>query len=35
MGDSNSVIIRKVYEDFAEGNIPAGFACADLGPLEI
>jgi hypothetical protein len=31
MGESNSVIIRKAYEDFAHGNIPAVFAAFDAG----
>jgi ketosteroid isomerase-like protein len=31
MGESNSVIIRKAYEDFAQGNIPAVFAAFDAG----
>ena len=31
MGDSNSVIIRKTYEDFARSNIPAVFAAFDAG----
>ena len=29
MGESNSVIIRKAYDDFALGNIPAVFAAFD------
>jgi ketosteroid isomerase-like protein len=29
MGESNSAIIRKAYEDFAHGNIPAVFAVLD------
>ncbi len=29
MSDSNSVIIRKTYEDFAQGNIPSVFATFD------
>ena len=29
MGDLNSVIIRKAYEDFAVGNIPSVFAVFD------
>lgn len=31
MGESNSVIIRKAYEDFAQGNIQAVFAAFDAG----
>jgi ketosteroid isomerase-like protein len=31
MSDSNSVIIRKAYEDFAQGNIPSVFAVFDAG----
>jgi len=31
MSDSNSVIIRKTYEDFAQGNIPSVFATFDAG----
>jgi ketosteroid isomerase-like protein len=31
MGESNAVIIRKAYEDFAQGNIPAVFAAFDAG----
>jgi ketosteroid isomerase-like protein len=31
MGESNSEIIRKAYEDFAHGNIPAVFAAFDAG----
>jgi hypothetical protein len=31
MGESNSVIIRKAYEDFAHANIPAVFAAFDAG----
>ena len=31
MSDSNSVIIRKTYEDFARGNIPSVFATFDAG----
>ena len=31
MGDSNSVIVRKAYEDFAVGNIPSKFAAFDAG----
>jgi uncharacterized protein len=31
MSDSNSVIIRKTYADFAQGNIPAVFAVFDAG----
>jgi ketosteroid isomerase-like protein len=31
MSDSNSVIIRKAYEDFAQGNIPSVFAAFDAG----
>ncbi|TWC06980.1 hypothetical protein FBZ93_101271 [Bradyrhizobium macuxiense] len=31
MSDSNSVIIRKAYEDFAQGNIPSVFAIFDAG----
>ena len=29
MSESNSAIIRKAYEDFARGNIPAVFAAFD------
>jgi uncharacterized protein len=29
MGEQNAVIIRKAYEDFAQGNIPAVFAVFD------
>jgi ketosteroid isomerase-like protein len=29
MGESNAAIIRKAYEDFAQGNIPAVFAAFD------
>ena len=29
MGESNAVIIRKAYEAFAQGNIPAVFATFD------
>ena len=29
MGESNGAIIRKAYEDFANGNIPAVFAAFD------
>jgi uncharacterized protein len=29
MGESNAVIIRKAYEHFAQGNIPAVFAVFD------
>jgi ketosteroid isomerase-like protein len=29
MGESNSAIIRKAYDDFAHGNIPAVFAAFD------
>ena len=29
MSESNSAIIRKAYEDFAHGNIPAVFAALD------
>ena len=29
MGESNATIIRKAYEDFAHGNIPAVFAVLD------
>jgi uncharacterized protein len=29
MSDSNSLIIRKAYDDFAHGNIPAVFAALD------
>jgi ketosteroid isomerase-like protein len=29
MGASNAVIVRKAYEDFARGNIPAVFAAFD------
>jgi ketosteroid isomerase-like protein len=29
MGESNAAIIRKAYEDFAHGNIPAVFAAFD------
>src|SRR6478609_4202746 len=31
MSDSNSVIIRKAYADFAQGNIPSVFAVFDAG----
>ena len=31
MSDSNSAIIRKAYEDFAQGNIPSVFAAFDAG----
>ena len=31
MGESNSVIVRKAYEDFAHGNIPSVFAAFDAG----
>src|SRR5258708_9914050 len=31
MSDSNSVTIRKAYEDFAQGNIPSVFAAFDAG----
>ena len=31
MSDSNSAIIRKAYEDFAHGDIPAVFAVLDAG----
>jgi len=31
MSDSNAAIIRKGYEDFARGNIPAVFAAFDPG----
>lgn len=31
MGEPNSAIIRKAYEDFAQGNIPAVFAAIDAG----
>jgi hypothetical protein len=31
MSVSNSVIIRKAYEDFAQGNIPSVFAAFDAG----
>jgi uncharacterized protein len=31
MSDSNSAIIRKAYEDFAQGNIPSVFAVFDEG----
>src|SRR5215471_8550560 len=31
MSDSNSVIIRKTYEGFAQGNIPSVFATFDAG----
>ena len=31
MSDSNSVIVRKAYEDFAQGNIPSVFAVFDAG----
>ncbi|MGY8662502.1 nuclear transport factor 2 family protein [Bradyrhizobium sp. UFLA05-109] len=31
MSDSNSMIIRKTYEDFAQGNIPSVFATFDAG----
>jgi len=29
MGESNGAIIRKGYEDFAKGNVPAVFAAFD------
>jgi ketosteroid isomerase-like protein len=29
MGDANAMIIRKAYQDFAQGNIPAVFAAFD------
>ena len=29
MRDSNAMIIRKAYEDFAQGNVPAVFAAFD------
>ncbi len=31
MSDTNSVIVRKAYEDFAQGNIPSVFAVFDAG----
>jgi len=31
MGDTNATIIRKAYQDFAQGNIPAVFAAFDAG----
>lgn len=31
MGGSNAAVIRKAYEDFAHGNIPAVFAAFDAG----
>src|SRR6201999_554596 len=31
MSDLNSVIVRKAYEDFAQGNIPSAFAVFDAG----
>jgi uncharacterized protein len=31
MGESNAAIIRKAYDDFARGNIPAVFAAFDSG----
>ena len=31
MSDTNSVIVRKAYEDFAEGNVPSVFAAFDAG----
>src|SRR5262245_8005094 len=31
MGESNAVIVRKAYEAFAQGNIPAVFAAFDAG----
>jgi ketosteroid isomerase-like protein len=31
MGESNAVIIRKAYEDFAQANISAVFASFDAG----
>ena len=31
MSDTNSVIIRKAYEDFAQGNVPSVFAAFDVG----
>ena len=31
MSDLNSVIVRKAYEDFAQGNIPSVFAVFDAG----
>jgi uncharacterized protein len=31
MSDLNSVIVRRAYEDFAQGNIPSVFAVFDEG----
>jgi uncharacterized protein len=31
MRDSNAEIIRKAYQDFAQGNVPAVFAALDPG----
>jgi ketosteroid isomerase-like protein len=31
MGDSNATIIRKAYENFARGNVPAVMATFDAG----
>ena len=31
MGEPNAVIIRKAYEDFARGNIPAVFSAFERG----
>ena len=31
MSDLNSVIVRKAYEDFTQGNIPSVFAVFDAG----
>jgi len=31
MADSNAAIVRKAYQDFAHGNIPAVFAAFDTG----
>lgn len=31
MSDTNSVIVRKAYEDFAQGNFPSVFAVFDAG----
>ena len=33
MSDSNAMIIRKGYQDFAQGNIPAVFAAFDASML--
>src|SRR5262249_31243756 len=31
MSQSNAMVIRKAYQDFAQGNIPAGFGACDPG----